>query len=415
MELKDIILRETEYSFLTTKGSELTKTEFDNNIVLIFQTLMDMLRISGHAVYSATTNYPANVSVLEGDYLYLSLVDDNYGHTPGAKGSETYWVECDISQIMTANDYHVILLADFIALKTNGQLINGKTYYIVNPDAIKEGEIIEGNQVLQVMALGSNKVSKNAKYKFYNCDYQLAGSYTLVTDLATKLGIWTAAKGSSSVTGDVCIWNGYHWHKKTNNATTTEPQSDAANWEYLPKITGNGYISEWDEIIINFDEYDDPTAFFLNRKDKRGNNISEPYNFAFGNDNVTGNTFLPGHNSLTYNFIGTMVDCVINQDVSTDFDNADSNDYEGIIFISKEITSTVGNVTINKLSGSAIIANGAQKVTVTNDKVKSNSIVVAISSNNAYPVLSVEIIDGSFNIYSNTVSGDITYYWHVIN
>ena len=110
-----------------------------------------------------------------------------------------------------------------------------------------------------------------------------------------------------------------------------------------------------------------------------------------------------------------MTDCVVNQDVSTDFDNADSSEYDGIIFISKEITSTVGNVTINKLCGSAIIANGADQVVVSNNKVNENSIIIAISSNKARPVLSISAINGSFTIFTEKTLENITYYWHVIN
>jgi hypothetical protein len=74
--------------------------------------------------------------------------------------------------------------------------------------------------------------------------------------------------------------------------------------------------------------------------------------------------------------------------------------------MAKTISSTTGAQTINKPSGSVIIASAASSLVVTNSLVDANSVILAcVASNDAtLKSVSVDAATGSFTIYGNAAA-----------
>jgi hypothetical protein len=88
------------------------------------------------------------------------------------------------------------------------------------------------------------------------------------------------------------------------------------------------------------------------------------------------------------------------------------------LFIDSTITAVVGNVTINKSAGNCFVATGTATVTVSNNQVTANSIVIANKKTNsgANTMFFVNPAAGSFTITQTTNAlVDTEYRWLVIN
>jgi len=79
------------------------------------------------------------------------------------------------------------------------------------------------------------------------------------------------------------------------------------------------------------------------------------------------------------------------------------------LFLDYTITPTVGNVTINKASGRAIVANAATSVTVTNNLVTANTCVIAVAAANDSTgwVKNVVSNSGNFVVTCNAPSANM--------
>ena len=175
-------------------------------------------------------------------------------------------------------------------------------------------------------------------------DLSNTGAATAVMDGVTTFTF-------NPVTGNVLIWDGRHYRKKTDTPSSTEPDADGTNYEVLDYSLTNGYILDTDAINIDLStelnvafspssQYDD---FILRRTDKRSNKVYSPLLFQWGNDLTKGNIVYQG---------GTL-DCI-----NTLFPVQFNEIYDGTV-IANMVTNSLLNGTI-RLRGATFDISGAE-------------------------------------------------------
>lgn len=155
MALQDIILRSTTYSPLTTKGSELTYTELDENFIELYAYLTALNNGSSLTPWSISTTYTGTAYVSYAGNIYKLITSPSLGQVPTS--NPTVWQLTSVGELaheknkdtyldkggsyeVTAQDLHglvndqVILttVAGFEADALNGDLIPNRLYQLTN-------------------------------------------------------------------------------------------------------------------------------------------------------------------------------------------------------------------------------------------------------------------------------------------
>lgn len=175
-------------------------------------------------------------------------------------------------------------------------------------------------------------------------------------------------------TGDVVIWDNKHYRKKTDTVTSSYPNADGTNYEFLNYDETNGYIYVIDTIVGDWDNFSQ-----IKRIDQRGNEVGNPLGFQWGRDTTKNNIIPRGITVEMRNFYGTMEDCIFQGTGTFDFDESEAN-YEGVIFTGGStevgdsdlekgefsISADGSSGTINgSPAGSALVDNGGGFFTIT--------------------------------------------------
>lgn len=100
LSIREILMRITSHSDLTTKGSKLSNSEVDNNFIIVYESFKSIYTESGVNIYVASDVYNEDDLVIENDIVYLSLQDSNSGNTPGVGGSELWWGLCSLGDLI---------------------------------------------------------------------------------------------------------------------------------------------------------------------------------------------------------------------------------------------------------------------------------------------------------------------------
>lgn len=313
MALQDFIFRTITKAGYTTKGSELSWTELDEN----FEVLIDELANSNSgavgniAPYNPSTTYdntnPTYVSYVGNIYQYISGTP-SAGNTPDV--SPTFWQvvssgvlthqqntdtklaqgtanEVSASALAThlVDQYKTTTYAGLTTLIATNQLKIGYWYYLTD-------------RKIALFATTTNNVSPYGYGLFDNADYHNASGQMLVNGTDSVWGDstsawWTAITSAyptaASRIGKKVIFEGKHYQSVTGLNTASTPAADTTNWLY----STTSYRAEVDAIV--FDVANDRTTM---RADRRGNVVHLPYPylytemstyFQFGNNAVRNN------------------------------------------------------------------------------------------------------------------------------
>lgn len=317
MALTDFIFRYITKAGYTTKGSELTWTELDENLEILVDELANNRSeaIGNVTPYSPTTLYtntnPTYVSYNGNIYEYV-FAGSSVGQTPDV--SPAYWTLVSNGKLthqqntdtylalgtanqVSASDLKSLISdayitgtrATIIGLRDSSQLKIGRLYYI-------------SDERISLQAVSVNTLSTQGLYIGYNADYQNASTQMLQASTndcvwGSNTSVWwtdilTTFPTSGSRIGKHCIYQGKHYTNLTGNNSATTPDSDATNWSLITPSSAT-YQREVDSVI-----YDIDLNRIMERRDKRGNIVRRivPSNpapieekFQFGNDDVFGN------------------------------------------------------------------------------------------------------------------------------
>ena len=131
-------------------------------------------------------------------------------------------------------------------LITNSLLISNQIYQV--------GGVVFGNSPdpfrVYVKATSNNTLDTYGTGLFYNADYMNSGNYSSVVGFVAQLGIWSSSL--VVVTGDVVIWNNYHYKNLTGVNTANNPFLDGVNWKIISYSITTGYILEYNLVGLYF-------------------------------------------------------------------------------------------------------------------------------------------------------------------
>lgn len=189
------------------------------------------------------------------------------------------------NSVKVTNAFISVDYATLTTLSNSSSLIPNQWYNVT--DAVYGS--FNHNFNVYLVALTPNSTSTFGIGEFYNADYQIAGNYSGVAGFVAQLGIWTTSL--TPVVGDVCINDNKHYVNISGSNSSVPPSADGGiNWKELPYGTKNGYILEYDEIIVNGNN-------IFSRKDKY-NNIVEWSRF---NSEISFDVFPFGNQSFQFN------------------------------------------------------------------------------------------------------------------
>jgi hypothetical protein len=322
MAITDILLRYTAHPPLTTKGSELTFTEGDANLIEIYEYLQSLASVSSVAPWNVATTYSGTTYVTYSGNLWQHVTSSSTGVTPGT--NPAVWTLTSIGAIShvqntdtalatgTANQvtaaeikallgdaYKTGTRASVLSLRSTASLKPGYFYYI-------------SDRRIAVQATSVNALATSGYYLAYNADYSNASAQMLVTSGDAVWGDTSSYWWSDVVAtypiasnriGKHCIHKGLHYRNLTgSNHPTDTPDIDLVNW--VVATSGHAsYRREVDAVV-----YDIDADLIMQRADKRGNVVKraqfvsadmESF-FQFGNDNVL-NNIMAGNCDISYN------------------------------------------------------------------------------------------------------------------
>jgi len=395
MSITDIILRIVNFLPLSTKGSELTSTEVDNNFIAIFNAVTLLENPLLITPFDNGFTYKGGVAVLVAfDAKLWKFVsdDDQQGILPGTDSE--IWLQQSLSTIAHEPDTDIALdlggpdeitagdIRDFIdnnvesvtragivALKDAETLKPGKTYFITDRDVF-------------VKALKTDAVSLYGALLARNPDFQnVKGS---------NIGVWTPTidAGSPGLNiDDITIFNGKQFKSLTGvlgGSPPLPPDEDPTNWITLAS-TDNSFVNEIDMILYDLD-----ADLIIQRTDSRENVVTTNSDFVnstspalnpidvfqWGNDQVIGNkvktnSILTNLNNLQEVRYNELTDAAIVAEMQTNNFNrnvlvgviqdvsASAVDIEGTFDVSGITVDPINADTINeKTAGAGVTVDG---------------------------------------------------------
>ena len=390
MALQDFIFRTITKAGYTTKGSELSWTELDEN----FEVLIDELANSNSgavgniAPYNPSTTYsntnPTYVSYLGNIYQYISGTP-SAGNTPST--SPTYWqvvssgvlthqqntdtklaqgtaseVSASALALHLVDQYQTTTLAGLTSLISTNQLKIGYWYYLTD-------------RKIALFATTTNNVSAYGYGLFYNADYANASGQMLVDGTDSVWGdsssawwtaITTAYPTTASRIGKKVIYGGKHYESITGLNTAVTPAADTTNWLTL-SATHNSYRAEVD--MIQYEIGGDRVNM---RADRRGNVVylAYPYYtydmseyFQFGNNSVRHNIVNATFFNIPFNR-GTIANNVVNGKCQITISDGKGGTIQGCTFTNSELIinndADILNCTFTNVYGTTIVLSAGE-------------------------------------------------------
>lgn len=392
MALQDFIFRTITKAGYTTKGSELSWTELDEN----FEVLIDELAngnsgAAGNiAPYNPSTTYdntnPTYVSYLGNIYQYISGTP-SAGNTPDV--SPTFWQvvssgvlthqqntdtklaqgtanEVSASALAThlVDQYKTTTYAGLTTLIATNQLKIGYWYYLTD-------------KKIALFATTTNNIASYGYGLFYNADYANASGQMLVDGLDSVWGdsssawwtaITTAYPTAASRIGKKVIYAGKHYESITGLNTAVTPAADTTNWLSLSS-THNSYRAEVDMI-----QYELGADRVNMRADRRGNVVYLAYPwltydmseyFQFGNNNVRHNVINATYFNIPRNR-GLIANNVANGYCQITINDGKGGSIIGCTFTNSQIVfsndADINNCTFTNVSGYNVILSAAEDI-----------------------------------------------------
>ncbi len=358
------VLRQTDNPQFTNLNDTISSAQHDNNFIEFQAEINEGRGLNSVTPYDNAKIYRLNEFVSEdfNIYRYISDVAAS-GIVPGT--DETKWVLSSLAEFLLDHPIIIVTPAELDALRIANQLKPGREYQIVQLITTERGySILSRASSTSTMSTTATMLSLLADYQDIG-DYTgvagFAGQLGVFTDTKGALNYDNLAGGPFTVgetvtggtsgatgevvddsdptltlrnivgefendevltggtsaatadadgnvtytfnpgTGNVVIWEGRNYRKKTDDPTSADPDTDGTNYEVLDYLITNGYVLENHDIGIDLntdltgapveDQYD---TFIFRRRDDRSNDVYSPLLFQWGNDEVKDNNVSQG-------------------------------------------------------------------------------------------------------------------------
>lgn len=207
-----------------------------------------------------------------------------------------------------------VTAADLEDLATSGDLITGRIYRVDDADGSAASQ--QTSRIF-IRAISTTKLEHLCACEALTADFEKQGEYgdiggyTLYDGTDANGGVWTVAKESTLIDGNVIIWNNAHYVVIDDSEFAgTAPDATPSAYSLLGPDEDNGYVRE--EFTVH---YNVGSNSILRKIDKRGNDIRGVDNirwFPWGDSDITnvqcedGITFLcmNGEGSISGRAIG---------------------------------------------------------------------------------------------------------------
>ena len=254
MAIADLILRETVFPPLTTKGSELDYSEHDANIIEIYNQFVSLISGGGLTPYAPATPYTGLVYVSHNGNIWKHVgVGTSTGVTPGT--NPAVWMITSIGELVHQQNTDQALdlggafevaVADIYDIVMN-QVISitgsGFATLVLGRD-LKPNRWYEINDFATATSLYIHSIGG----EFFDPKGVVVRSTPEYS--AINKGLWS--RSGTYVLNDYVWWDGYVYRNQTGAFTTSSPDSDGTNW-ILQSPTGARYESRTFSCGILFD------------------------------------------------------------------------------------------------------------------------------------------------------------------
>lgn len=247
MAINDIILRATSYPPLTTKGSELTLGELDNNFVQLYAYLISMNSGGAVPAFNMATTYTGTKYVSYSGRIYQHIsATPTVGVIPTSNPAK--WAEVTLGPLVhvpntdtklaegTANEVSAadlkLLVSSFVNTVTEAALST-----LVATDGLTPGRIyavtdVVLNGVVYLTAYTANRLSPDGVLVVWVPDPGV-----------TVAGAHSWEDGASYAVADLVAWDGYVYKNNTGANGAATPPNDGTNWQ-VQAVAANVYNQE---------------------------------------------------------------------------------------------------------------------------------------------------------------------------
>jgi len=236
MAIADLLLRATANLPLVTKGSELTLSEGDANVIEIYNALAALMAGTGIYPYNPATAYSGTFYVSYSGNIYVHVaVGPSTGITPGT--NPAVWQLTSVGALAHQQNTDLALAfgtSNYITAATIYEHINNQVIILANSAAFLALVTASTLKTNRIYFLAAEKIAIRSigAAAYSNKGYYAASIPNLDT---TDLYDGSATYGI----GDKVHWSGLVYNNITGTNDAIVPPSDPTNWTLVAQYTAD--------------------------------------------------------------------------------------------------------------------------------------------------------------------------------
>ncbi len=271
----ELLLRSTSNPDITTKGTELTFTEGDNNIIAIYDFLKELSSGAGLNPYNALTGYTGTVYVSFGGNIYKHIAaGPSTGITPGT--NPAVWELTSIGQLVhpvNQDQYLDFGGSNQVSAVDLAEMLNNQVIQVTQADLIADlaSASIVPNRIYEITDMGIAHVTVYLKSTSVR-SVSTRGVAIVRIPNTTLAPAWSPT--ATYAVNDYISFNAFGSEVYKNltgsNNPNTPPSSDGTNWQMQDKSVSTKYEWAYFDVDLSIDNASD-TITILNTYDRFGN------------------------------------------------------------------------------------------------------------------------------------------------
>lgn len=251
MALSDLILRETSFPPLTTKGAELNYSEHDANIIEIYTQLASLASGGGLTPWSAGTTYSGTVYVSHNGNIWKYVSGSpSSGVEPGT--NPAVWLITSVGEFIHAQNTDQYLDQGGVNEVSAADLFDIVTNQVIDIDTATFTSLYASRNLKpnRIYAINDFQTSATLFIRSIGGDYISGTGWFSKRVPSAANPPWN--KDVFNAINSYVSWDGFVYRKITGAATTVTPDSDGTNWS-MQSPSGSRYELRTFECGVMFD------------------------------------------------------------------------------------------------------------------------------------------------------------------